>query len=62
MSMFLDNVRGASAAFLTSTVREVQPVDRVEDVALDPAHPLVREAERLVRERIAEELAASAPA
>src|SRR3954452_23786358 len=36
----LDDVRRATAAFLASTTREVQPASRVEDVELDVQDPL----------------------
>src|SRR4051794_27265381 len=54
----LDDLRGASGAFLASTTREVQPVARVEDIELDVQDPLVRDAAVRVSERIAAEVAA----
>src|SRR3954471_23281255 len=52
----LEDLRGASGAFLASTTREVQPVARVEDIELDVQHPLIREAADRLRERIASEV------
>jgi branched-subunit amino acid aminotransferase/4-amino-4-deoxychorismate lyase len=54
----LDDLRRATGAALVSTTREVQPVERVEDIELDLNDPLVQGAARAVRERIAAELAA----
>src|SRR4051812_28631082 len=53
----LDDLRGARAAFLASTTREVQPVARVEDIELDVQDALVRDAAARVGERIAAEVA-----
>ena len=54
----LEDLRGASGAFLASTTREVQPVSRVEDIELDVQHELGRDAAVRVSERIAAEVAA----
>jgi len=53
----LDDVAGAEEAFLASTVREALPVVAVEEIELPAAGPLTQEAGRLLRERIAAELA-----
>ena len=55
----LDDLRRATGAALVSTTREVQPVERVEDIELDLNDPLVQGAVAAVRERIAAELAAA---
>src|SRR3954452_24318743 len=49
--MTMEDLRGASGAFLASTTREVQPVSRVEDIELDVQDPLVRDAAAKVSER-----------
>jgi branched-chain amino acid aminotransferase len=46
------DLRDASAAFLASTTREVQPISRIEQLELDPDDPLVIEARERVREHI----------
>jgi branched-chain amino acid aminotransferase len=56
----LDDLRAADEAFLASTVREVQAVACVEDHAYSGPDPLTEEASRLLRDRIADELAAPA--
>jgi branched-chain amino acid aminotransferase len=55
----LEDLRGATGAALASTTREVQPVHRVEDITLDPADALIREAVARTREKIASELGAA---
>src|SRR4051812_14692364 len=55
----LEDLRRATGAALVSTTREVQPVERVDDIELDLNDPLVQGAVRAVRERIAAELAAA---
>ncbi|MGI8593166.1 MAG: aminotransferase class IV [Solirubrobacteraceae bacterium] len=53
----LDDVAAADEAFLASTVREALPVTAVEEIELPADGPLTQEAGRLLRERIAAELA-----
>jgi branched-chain amino acid aminotransferase len=48
----VDDLRAATAAFLASTTREVQPVARLEELELDPAAPLVAAARERLREHI----------
>jgi branched-chain amino acid aminotransferase len=57
-SCTLDDVRAADEAFLASTVREALPVSAVDDIELAVDGPVTAEAGRVLRERIAEELAA----
>jgi branched-chain amino acid aminotransferase len=57
-----DDVAGAEEAFLASTVREVQPVAAVEDVALPAGGPRTVEAAERLHARIQQELARGAPA
>lgn len=55
----LDDVQGASEAFLASTTREVQAIAAIEDKELPPAPGAVtREAAQALRGRIEEELRA----
>ena len=53
-----DDVRRMSEAFLASTTREVQAVHAIEDHELERGGPVIREAARLLRERIDEATAA----
>ena len=55
----MDDLRGASEAFLASTTREVQPISGVEDIEI-PLGERTREAKAALRSRIEEELAALA--
>jgi branched-chain amino acid aminotransferase len=57
-SCTLDDVRAADEAFLASTVREALPLAAVDDIELAVDGPITAEAGRVLRERIAEELAA----
>ena len=52
-SLTVDDLPRASAAFLASTTREVQAVDRVEDVAFDPGDGVVADVAARVHELIA---------
>jgi branched-chain amino acid aminotransferase len=52
----LDDLAGADEAFLTSTVREVQPVAAIDAAELPVDGPLTEEAGRRLRDRIAAEL------
>jgi branched-chain amino acid aminotransferase len=54
-----DDVAAADEAFLASTVREVLPVAGVEEHELPVNGPITAEAGRLVRDRIADVLAAA---
>ena len=53
----LDDIAAADEAFLASTVREALAVAAVEEIELPADGPLTQEAGRLLRERIAVELA-----
>ena len=55
----VEDLREAREAFLASTIREVQPVERIEDIELDAPGERTQEAERGLRERIQEALAAA---
>ena len=55
----LDVLRGASEAFLASTVREVQPVAAIEDIELTPNGPVTQDAARRTRALIEAELGAA---
>jgi branched-chain amino acid aminotransferase len=57
-SCTLDDVRSADEAFLASTVREALPVVGVDDIELPVDGPLTSQADRLLSQRIADELAA----
>jgi branched-chain amino acid aminotransferase len=52
----LDDLADAEEAFLTSTVREVQPVAGIDDAELPVGGPLTEQAGRRLRDRIAAEL------
>jgi branched-chain amino acid aminotransferase len=53
----LDDLARADEAFLASSIREVQPVHRIDDRELPAPGRVTREVEQLVRERIERELA-----
>jgi branched-chain amino acid aminotransferase len=59
----LDDVRGAEEALIASSVREVMPIAAVDDIVLPQAPgPITAAAHEALRERVARELAAPAPA
>lgn len=41
--MAVDDLVSARAAFLTGTSRKVLPIKRINDMALDPEHPFIRQ-------------------
>jgi branched-chain amino acid aminotransferase len=53
-----DDLSEAREAFLASTIREVQPVERIEDTEFDAPGERTQEAARGLRQRIQETLAA----
>jgi len=55
----MDDVRGASEAFLASTFKEALPVHAVDDVALPAPGPVTAEVGARLGERIAAEVAAA---
>jgi branched-chain amino acid aminotransferase len=58
----LEELLGASEAFLASTTREVQPVGQIDDRMLDAPGPVTRQVARDVATRIRERLADGASA
>jgi branched-chain amino acid aminotransferase len=55
----VDDVRRMREAFLASTLREVQPVSRIDGYALDAPGPLTAETRTVVAERLRSLAAAS---
>lgn len=55
----MDDVRGASEAFLASTFKEALPVHAVDDVQLPAPGPVTRDVARRLGEHIAAEVAAA---
>lgn len=55
----MDDVRGATEAFLASTFKEALAIHAVDDVRLDAPGPLTREVGERLGERIAAEVAAT---
>jgi branched-chain amino acid aminotransferase len=52
-----DDIARMTGAFLASTIREVQPVSRIEDHELDPSDPVVMDAARRTADLIVAEVA-----
>ena len=57
----VDDLRRASGAALASSLRELQPVSRIDDLALDVGDPVIVAAATATRERIAAGLERTAP-
>ena len=49
----VDDLAGARAAFLTGTSRKVLPIKRINDMAMDPAHPLIRQVSHAFNNKVA---------
>jgi branched-chain amino acid aminotransferase len=52
----LDDLRAADEAFLASTIREVQPIDAIDDWEYPPSGPVSERTGEAVRRRIADSL------
>lgn len=49
----VDDLVGVGAAFLTGTSRKVLPIKRVNDMAMDPAHPVIRQISHAFNNKVA---------
>jgi branched-chain amino acid aminotransferase len=56
----LDDLRGAQEAFLASSLKEVMPVHRIEDIELSAPGPVTARAADRVMRHVADQLAAAA--